>query len=371
MAALAVFLFHYGYFNPDIRLDLSVPLIGKALQFPLGLGFAGVDLFFVLSGFLLALPFAHARQAGLSPPDLRRYFKRRVLRVFPAYYAQLVLLALLGAWFVAWKPLDWPALLAHLVMFFNIGPAPVRPLVGIWWTLPVEFSFYLLLPLLALLMRPRYWLLLLAAGIALSVLYRLWVVQKYVGLGGQAVVLTASQLPGTLPEFMLGASGAVWVHYARLRARARSSPLLLDCLFVFSSLAAAAWLWGVVLSNGGVYWQGHWSMVIAPFALGVPLSLMVLSLYLGSRVGKALLANRPVHFLGLVSYSLYLWHFVVLQQLQSVLGETYSGLGALPKFGLSAALVVLVAAASYWLFERPFMRPFGWPSLARARPADT
>jgi len=85
IAAFSVFLFHYSSLHPGIRLDLSVPLIGYFLQLPLGLGFAGVDLFFVLSGFLLSLPFAHAVLSGKPLPSKARYFKRRILRVFPAY----------------------------------------------------------------------------------------------------------------------------------------------------------------------------------------------------------------------------------------------------------------------------------------------
>ena len=149
VAAGFVFLFHYHYFNPDIRLDQAVPVLGWVLQFPLGFGFMGVDLFFVLSGFLLTLPFAAARLAGSEPPALGRYFRRRFLRVFPAYYAQLFLIAAIGAWFLAWRPLSGTEWAAHAVMFFNVGPDPVRPLVGLWWTLPVELSFYLLLPGLA------------------------------------------------------------------------------------------------------------------------------------------------------------------------------------------------------------------------------
>lgn len=68
VAAVSVFLFHYDALNPGIRLDLMVPVIGHVLQFPLGLGFAGVDLFFVLSSFLLTLPFAAATLTASNPP---------------------------------------------------------------------------------------------------------------------------------------------------------------------------------------------------------------------------------------------------------------------------------------------------------------
>ena len=102
LAAIFVFLFHYSHFNPGIRLDQTVPVIGNILQFPLGFGFAGVDLFFVLSGFLLTLPFARATLTRSAHPPLAQYYKRRLLRVFPAYYAQLAIILVFGAWFITW-----------------------------------------------------------------------------------------------------------------------------------------------------------------------------------------------------------------------------------------------------------------------------
>jgi len=63
-----------------------------------------------------------------------------------------------------------------------------------------------------------------------------------------------------------------------------------------------------------------------------------------------------VYFLGLISYSLYLWHFVVLQQANLVFGDSLAGLQGLPKFLFSLSLVVLLASLSYFLFERPFFR---------------
>lgn len=356
VAAFLVFLYHYEVLHPGIRLDLAVPWIGKVLQFPLGFGFAGVDVFFVLSGFLLSLPFAMAAVRGSASPPVRPYFRRRFLRVFPAYYAQLLIILAVGGWFLSWERLDIPGLLAHLLMFFNIGWEPIRPLVGVWWTLPVEMGFYLMLPLLAPFMSPRKWLPVLLAGIAVSLAYRAWAGTHFGPQGSASAFLAASQLPGNLAEFLLGASAALIVQWGSLREWPRPSGRVLDLMFAFGLLLPAVWLWNVVLAASAEYWLGHWSMVIAPLVMGLPLSVAVLALYWGSRLGAALLANRAVYFLGLISYSLYLWHFVVMQQLQVLLGARYTEMPHWVTFPLSATAVIAVASLSYYLVERPFYR---------------
>lgn len=356
IAALLVFLFHYEALHPGIRLDLSVPLIGSILQFPLGFGFAGVDIFFVLSGFLLTLPFARDALGGKQAPKLSAYFKRRFLRVFPAYYAQLFIILAIGGWFVTWAPQTATSLAAHLLMFFHVGWNPVSPMVGVWWTLPVEMGFYLLLPLLAPFMRPGRWIPLLLGGLFISMVYRVWAAAHFGPQGGALVFLTASQLPGNLAEFLLGATAARIVQLSSLNNRPRPAAWVLDLLFVLGLLIPATWLWQVVLSAGADYWLGHWGMIVAPISLGLPLSLAVLGLYWGSRLGAFLLANRVTYFLGLISYSLYLWHFVVMQQVQFLIGESYASLPHWATFPLNSAAVIAVASASYYLLERPFYR---------------
>jgi peptidoglycan/LPS O-acetylase OafA/YrhL len=356
VAALLVFLYHYEVLHPGIRLDLAIPWVGKILQFPLGFGFAGVDVFFVLSGFLLSLPFALAATQGQSRPALTSYFRRRFQRVFPAYYAQLFLILIIGGWFVSWEPLGVHAFIAHLLMFFNIGWEPVRPMVGVWWTLPVEMGFYLLLPFLAPLLSPRKWVPVLLGGIAISLAYRAWAGAHFGPLGNGAAFLAASQLPGNLAEFLLGASAALLVQWVSLNERPRPAGWILNLMFALGLMVPATWLWIVVLSASAEYWQGHWSMIIAPLAIGLPLSVSVLGLYWGSRIGAVLLANRVVYFLGLISYSLYLWHFVVMQQLQVIIGERYADLPHWVTFPVAAISVTLVASLSYYLVERPFYR---------------
>lgn len=357
IAALFVFIFHYGFFNPGIRLDLSVPVIGKALQFPLGFGFAGVDVFFVLSGFLLSLPFARASLTQSGHQPLGQYYKRRILRVFPAYYAQLAIILVVGSWFITWQALSGASLFAHLFMFFNVGGDPVRPMVGVWWTLPVELSFYLMLPFIASFMRPARWAIILFLCIILSLVYRFWSANLFAASpDGGAIVSAASHLPGSLPEFLLGASAAMIVQWLDLKSFSKPPAWLLDIGFLAGASLSCLWLWEIVFPHGEYYWQAHWSMLIAPVALGLPLSVMVTCLYLGSRIGRLLFANPVIYFLGLISYSLYLWHMVVLQQVDLIFGEAYTNMPGFPKFLFTTTLVVLVSTVSYYLFERPFFK---------------
>ena len=371
VAAMLVFIYHYSALNPGIRLDLTVPVIGSILQFPFGLGGSGVDVFFVLSGFLLTLPFARSALGAADKPSLSRYFKRRFLRVFPAYYAQLFLVLLVGAWFVTWRPQTAGTFIAHLAMFFNIGPNPVPPVVGVWWTLPVEMGFYLILPILALFMRPSRWVLVVFAGLVLSIVYRNWCAVHFIGLSPEHVVQAAVQLPGTLPEFLFGASAAILVQYLSIKGRASPSGWKLDAMFVVGLLLPALWMWHVVVGAGASFWQGHLTMLVTPIVLGLTLSLSVMGLYWGSRLGVVLLANRVVYYLGLVSYSLYLWHFPVMQQLQVIFGPAYGDLPNWIKFPLSAAAVVAVSSLSYFLVERPFYRLKTWRQLFGKKPKQT
>jgi len=356
IAAILVFLFHYGALHPGIRLDLTVPLVGRILQFPLGFGYAGVDIFFVLSGFLLTIPFARAALYRQPRPELGHYFKRRFLRVFPAYYTQLIIILIVGSWFLTWTPLTPLALAAHLLMFFNIGWNPVQPMVGVWWTLPVEMGFYLLLPLLAPFLRPGRWVPVLVLGVLISMGYRLWAAAHFGESGTGAVFLAASQLPGYLSEFLLGASAALIAERAGMNDRIRPPAWVLDLMFIFGLLIPAVWLWRVVLGAGADYWMGHWAMIVAPVCLGLTLSASILALYWGSRIGTFLLANRAVYFLGLISYSLYLWHFVVMQQLQLLFSDSYASLSHWVTFPLNAMAAIGVASISYYFVERPFYR---------------
>jgi peptidoglycan/LPS O-acetylase OafA/YrhL len=355
IAAFWVFLFHFPPLHPADRAALASTGAGQSLQTVMDMGFAGVYLFFVLSGFLLAQPFASAALQGRHRPALRRYFKRRVLRVFPAYWAQLIIILAAGAWFVTWRELSPGELLGHALMFLNIGPQPVEAMVSVWWTLPVEFSFYLLLPLVAVFMRAGRWWLLMLAGLAINLAYLAWA-SGHFGDSVYRSFLAVVQLPGTLMFFLLGSTAAMLSVRIQRGKIARPSAGAADVLFLAGAAGSFLWLTQAILPNITEFYIGHWTLFAHPLVLGVLFSAMVMGLFSGSRTGGWLCANPVVYFTGLVSYSLYLWHFPVVQQVQVIGGDTYAALPGPSRFVICLAAVMLVSTASYLLFERPFFR---------------
>src|SRR3954447_23693354 len=140
LAALAILIFH---------ADLGFYLFGSrdadawTARYLLHLDVA-VPIFFVLSGFLLYRPYARAHQGGSAPTATRQYYLRRALRILPAYWVVLTVILLTGRGGVTGVDLIWQYTLTYVYSYATLGDG--LPQI---WSICVEASFYLLLPLLA------------------------------------------------------------------------------------------------------------------------------------------------------------------------------------------------------------------------------
>ena len=119
-------------------------------------GFHGVELFFVISGFILALPFAAHHLSGAPAVNLRKYYLRRLTRLEPPYFVTIFLLLALG--FLV-HPVPASAILPHLaaslVYLHNLIYGGQSTVLGVAWSLEIEVQFYLLVPLLTLMFAIR------------------------------------------------------------------------------------------------------------------------------------------------------------------------------------------------------------------------
>ena len=322
-------------------------------------GWSGVDIFFTLSAFLLAIPFIRTPAASGDGPSLRVYARHRLLRIFPAYYVQAAILLALGTFgatvILAGTNITPSSVLANI--FFLYGAIPsIRPLVLPWWTLPVELGFYLLLPLFAKCLRPGRWRWLLVA-IAASLAFRFWLM--HAGLERYQEVAWVDHLPGRLHQFLIGMLAA----YAFVRldtSQALPRGIRADLLALASSvLFLLLPALGYLVSDR--VFQG--SPVRDPLLLSwhlfasVAVAILIVALASGAPHVGRFFASAAMRFLGVISYSLYLWHFPVMLALRESLGGYEAVKGDFwPFLFYSLLFSLLVAGASWWLVERPAQR---------------
>lgn len=353
IAALAVLFFHAHV------LAGKPPSVPQPFAWLFSSGWSGVDIFFTLSAFLLTIPFVRA-EAGLGArPSLRAYGQHRLLRILPAYYAQVAILLALGlVGFgapLAWSDVTFTSIFANVFFLYGAVPALV-PQVPPWWTLPVELGFYLLLPLFAKCLRPGRWIWLLV-GISASLAYRFWLM--HAGLTRAEEVAWVEHLPGRLHQFLIGMLAAY--AFVRLQARAalpkaRTADILaLTASVLFLLLPALGFLVSDRAFQGApvrdpllLCWHLFASVVVAT---------LLIALAAGApRIGR-LFSSAPMRALGLISYSLYLWHYPVMLALREGLGGYLAIRDDFwPFFVYSLLFSLIVAGVSWWLVERPAQR---------------
>jgi peptidoglycan/LPS O-acetylase OafA/YrhL len=330
-----------------------------------GAGYLGVDLFFLISGFLLTLPwFVHAAK-GAPPPSAREFYARRFWRIAPAYYVQLVAL------FVIVLPLlkgatYWRSDLyvyiwnffAHAAFLHNTTPLTSGSMEvnGPLWTLAVEAQYYALLPLAALAFV-RAPLAALVVSVAVAVLWQLSarydldaLVAAQMALGEhwhwtEPVVrkLLQAQLPSYLAHFALGiVLGRAWLSW-RSRAHSAAERAMLHVALAIS-LAALYWF---VAVDGRVL--GDYSWLVPAVSLAAFLFWAAAS---EGRITRDVLGRGPLAFTGRVSYSMYLYHVPLL-----LLWNAYAGF--IPRW-VSLPLYLAALFALSWLswcgVEQPFLR---------------
>ena len=303
-------------------------------------GDLGVSAFFVLSGFLITWLLLQEHDASRSI-SLKRFYIRRVLRIFPAYYCFIAA----SFAFDALRHNVWPAALRwsavlYLVNYYNALHGHPPTSIAHAWSLGVEEQFYLLWPLLlTLLLRGRMrWVLrgLVVAVVAVP-LYRSLLFLEF----GAPAAYVYNAFDARFDNLAVGCLLAVCVRNPRFAAAAAALvrrtwlPLVTVCLIVLSRTA---------LGRGYHYSIG---MTVDALLIAV-LILQALQLY-RHPVG-AWLEHPVTRHLGVLSYSLYLWHLWGLD-----VGHQLHRFPALAQFAVGAAASFVLASASYYLIERPFL----------------
>jgi len=353
LAATAVVVFHMWALTTLPRF--------QGYELVLGLGVWAVDLFFLLSGFLLVQSFWEQPRTQ----SLGQYYVRRAFRIVPAYY---VCLAVLFVFFanrdVLYSGIGLKQVAANLTFtqWFSPTTASSLNVSGVFWTLSIEMVLYALLPLLAWAIARRPLILggfLFAVGFA----YRLYVTIDPQWLQDKVFravpdmhedlkrLFLLRQFPGVLPLFVIGMLLRWWLHYRPgvrpATAAPRTSVLVLLALLIPSIVMLTPGQKAVDFRNAALF---------AVFDVAIVVLLAPALVYAARTVvGRLSFLMKTLVWLGRRSYGIYLWHFpavlIALDRGPLERGPTMSNVWA--RLAAAGVATLVLGALSYRLVERP------------------
>ncbi len=338
-------------------------------------GYFGVDLFFVLSGFLITgILFDSLQDDGC----FRKFYARRALRIFPLYYGVLLVCLLLTIpWHLHWGIMGWllplylqnfrPRGIMALTLGHNID-------LFHFWSLAVEEQFYLVWPAVVFFVRGKralLWTTLIgsAAALLLRVVYLADYGSSYVVHVTTFFRADSLLLGGTLA--LLYRSRAWW----RVQRIAPCGFLAAAGLILFSILYVTPHLAGNIWASAIAFEGVRYSILAPGFACLIAWALQ------RDSICSRLFELGWLRFLGKYSYGLYVLHVFVMSAVNVPLRDLLEAHTHNKLFSVAAAactvilLSVLAATLSYHIFERPFLRlkhlfDYNRPSLNHGSPED-
>ena len=359
VAVLLVFCQHYG----------------AAKVWIFGWGWTGVDIFFVLSGFLITGILFDSQQ---QPHRYRDFYIRRTLRIFPLYYAvwlAILLLSPIAHWQWNWRWALWPAYLGNYARFLFLqtpgdpyrfdrlvfGPAvsswfgsPMHLWIGHFWSLCVEEQFYLVWPFLVYKVRKRETLIKTCLGVIVLMPLLRWLLTLTISSRMLGMELFYRSLPTRLDALLIGGLLAlclrgpeqVWLRRWR-RSVLASTSVLFVLSYVVSVKVLALPLYGSA---------SNWIGIVGFTLIDIFAAALILEcIHPGSALSRVL-SVRPLRSLGIISYGFYVYHdllhdFFAFFAILAFPGHAFLGTAAVAFLG-----TVAISLLSYRLLERPMLK---------------
>ena len=318
------------------------PVWLRTLAAPFLFGHVAVAMFIVVSGFALQLGLLQGGGVG-EVRSLKAFFRRRALRILPAYYGALFVSLLVALHvtprftyppFTTYLPVDVGSVVSHLLLVQNFRPEWMYKINGVMWTIAIEVQLYAIFPGLARILAKR------GRGVLLAVGLAFWLVfQGFFGLMFASVYLRL----WFVVLFTTGMAAAHLAYRPPLRGfRTEAWTGLFAATGLATGVAALLTLKSFALSD-------------------VPLGVALASLCALGTVGGGgrlirILGSRALGALGAFSYSLYLIHHPIEQLVYATRPEWVRGEGPILAWLMLLGLPLMLGAA--WLFSVLFERPF-------------
>jgi peptidoglycan/LPS O-acetylase OafA/YrhL len=332
LAALVVVFYHLGFVMPGFDRVDKHPVLHFFVS-----GHESVLFFFVLSGFVLSIPFYSGRQTTYRTFVLRRFFRIYIPYIFSVLFAIVCcmlfsrsgideLSSLFNSFWVT--PFSWQTLLNHLLLVGNFDTNAYNPVI---WSLVHEMRISIIFPfIMPFVIKNRTWIVL-GSGMVLSIAELLLNRQFQIyNLGFFYLYL-----------FVIGALLAK--HRKQLMTWVSGMSTIKKIMFLSASILFynyTAWF----LPHVHFFHRG----IIQDLSIGIGVSMMII-FSLSSRRASSFLRLKSVHFFGKISYSLYLYNIIVILVMINLL------YGVLPMWlllGLSLIVSIGVSAVAYYYIER-------------------
>ncbi len=325
----------------SLRGLAAIVIITRHATHSVPFGWAGVDLFFVLSGYLITSIILQNRE---KPEFLKSFYARRALRIWPIYYLTICVLLLIdvlshrnSTW--AWWCLTYTQFTSLL---FGSG-ASVPPIISRpTWSLAVEEQFYLVWPILAMKLPNRLFPTLAIAAMVVAFILRAAGLEEY---------LACTRIEGLALGIVMASNRGQWLikHSAKL----------------------AVGLCAIFLAIKGL-WLPGWESGKFTFMAFACTAVVSWVLENAGQPKLAWMRRRPLVELGMMSYGLYLYHFPILEALRGFFA-VYSWPRWIPAL-LVGPITLVVARASWIWIEKPileFKDRFAYATKPRSRKAHS
>ncbi|WP_338255567.1 acyltransferase family protein [Dictyobacter halimunensis] len=330
-ACLLVIFYHVNMFS-RVKNIWNLTGVNKVFADLSIVGSCGVTLFFVLSGFLLFLPYARSMMFQESWPSMRTFYIRRMCRIWPGYYVALIFLVIFSA--PVYLQMDhWGQLALFLTFLMDSSHQTYQAINGPFWTLAVEWQYYMLLPFIALGIRWFVWqsedkwkvatlftclLAMILWGLVTRAWGRSWEINPHQQLWAPSYVHAAirfvvyGQSGKYLEDFAIGMIICACYLLTQRRPEQKMSVFI-------NRYSWCIWLTGVIGFCFMTYWfetPFYAALVsyIGPhnwfYELGFAISfgLCILGVLFGPPVITWLWKSALLRNIGMLSYGLYIWH---------------------------------------------------------------
>lgn len=302
-------------------------------------GSLGVMIFFVLSGFLITsmLLREHRKTGSIS---LRNFYRRRAYRIFPTFYSCWILTTIVEVLIHKYR---WKTSVVSFFYMMDYGralyPISERPYLHLWisWSLAIEEKFYLLWPLLLLLLLKKRATLIRTMGL---IILALWIYRAILFLGFHVnweYLYSAFEMRAD--SLLIGCLCAILVEQEKTR-------ILFAKVLHWQWLAAIP---AIALASIVIFPAGNQAVMLFFWSIQpVIIALWLVQFVYWGAKSWTICSNVVVRFIAHISYALYLYHPLAGQ----IVYELH-----IPHLGYSAlALMMAMATASYYFIEKPFMR---------------